>query len=187
MESDRTTKLSEDVRALATSPESSEGSRALTHLLDAARQQPHELLPVLPELSGLLDSASGQVREASLQSIALISRAAPGAVAFLLPRLHTILSKDSTESVSEQVIEILTNYGRSSRVAAERVLPILRGAVDKVHGHTIQPLITAFGAIAEKLPERGKEVTAYVERLQHAIGDNFRVAASKVRGLKRDS
>ena len=143
---------------------------------------------MLPEIGRLLDSASGQVREASLQSLALVSRAAPGAMAFLLPRLHSLLSKDSTETVSEQAIEILTNYGRSSRNAAERALPLLRHVMGQAPGRAIKPLIAGFSAIAEKLPEQGKEITESIERLQESIGQNLRSAATAVsKALKRDS
>lgn len=184
---DRPHPITEEVRALADLAEGTERSLALEHLLESARRRPSELVPLLPEISRLLDSASGQVREASLQSLALVSSVAPAAMAFLLPRLHGLLSKDSTETVSEQALEILTNYGRSSRNAAERALPLLRDAMGQVRGRAIQPLIAGLTAVAERMPEQRKEIGESIERLQSAIGQNFRNAATAVtKALKRE-
>lgn len=161
--------LSEDLRALATAT-GSEGSRALARLVDKARSRPLELVQYLPQIGGLLDSANAQVREASLQSLALISEAAPSAVAFLLPRLHSLLAKDSTETVWEQAVAIVSNYGRSSRSAAERALPILREAGERVRRATAVPLIAGLTRLTEMLPDRRKEILDSVTRLQTRWG-----------------
>jgi hypothetical protein len=116
-----------------------------------------------------------------------VSRAAPGAFAFLLPRLHTLLSKDSTETVSEQAIEILTNYGRSSRKAAERVIPIFSNTVGKVNARAIRPIIDGLSELSTKVPEASRDIAQTIDRLQTSVSGGIRVAATRVvKNIRKD-
>jgi hypothetical protein len=171
LEPDQLHDLSDDVRALAASSESSEGSATLGRLLEIAERRPNELIRLLPEIGSLIESTSARISEASLQTIALVSRASPTAVAFLLPRLHNLLSKESTETVSEQVVEILSNYGRSSKAAAERVLPIFRNAIAKAGSRTLKPLSKGLSELSNRVPEARKEIGEMMERLQRRLSD----------------
>jgi hypothetical protein len=103
------------------------GRDALAHLEELVENHPKTLLPYAKELASLLDSTRAPVRKASIETLAALSRISPAAMAFLLPKLHTLLASEPQNVVANHAIEILANYGKTSARAAMKVIPILRG------------------------------------------------------------
>ncbi len=91
--------------------------------------RPHITLPNLREVAKLLDSTRGEIRKASIEALAVLSRVSPSAMAFLLPRLHDLLAEEPQHAIANHAIEILHNYAKTSERAARKVIPILRTAI----------------------------------------------------------
>lgn len=103
------------------------GRDARRHLLELVRLRPRVLVPYVRNLAALLDSTRGPVRKASIETLAVLSRVSPAAMAFLLPKLHEILASEPQNVIVNHAVEILLNYGKTSARAARKVIPILRG------------------------------------------------------------
>ncbi len=101
-------------------------AEAAERLSEFVRKQPKEAVRHVREIAALLDSSKTPARTASIETLAVLSRVAPGAMAFLLPKLHALLSNDPQAGVANHAIEILGNYGKTSAHAAKKVLPILK-------------------------------------------------------------
>ncbi len=86
-------------------------------------------LPLLKEVAALLDSTRDEIRKASIEALAALSRVSPTAMAFLIPRLHTLLAEEPQHAIANHAIEILHNYAKTSERAARKVIPILRTAL----------------------------------------------------------
>jgi len=107
------------------------GRDARARLDEVVRHRPQLLLPYAKELAALLDSTRGPVRKASIETLAVLSRVSPAAMAFLLPKFHALLASEPQTVVVNHAIEILTNYGKTSARAAKKVIPTLGGLVGK--------------------------------------------------------
>ncbi len=103
---------------------------ARDRLAELVRERPRHIVPYAKEIAKLLDSTSGPVRKASLETLAALSRVSPSAMAFLLPKLHTLLANEPQNTLANNAIEILSNYAKTSKQAAAKVLPILRKSLD---------------------------------------------------------
>ena len=122
----------------------SRGSReARTHLMELVRKRPHVVLPHIRELALLLDSTQIPVRKAAIETLATLSHAAPGAMAFLLPKLHALLASEPQNALASHAIEILSNYGKTSAEAAKKVIPILRNLGGKPASKALDELSSA--------------------------------------------
>ena len=87
--------LGDELKRLSRVPaETREVERKLASLARLASTRPQELLPHVEDVARLLDSASAAVQASSLETLTMLSRAAPGAMAFLLPRLHELLANE---------------------------------------------------------------------------------------------
>ena len=107
------------------------GRDARARLDEMVRNRPQSLLPYAKELAALLDSTRAPVRKASIETLAALSRVSPAAMAFLMPKLHTLLASEPQTAIVNNAIEILTNYGKTSARAAKKVIPILAALVGK--------------------------------------------------------
>ncbi len=116
------------------------GHEARLHLVEFVKRRPHLVLPHIGELAGLLDSTREPVQHAALETLAILSHAAPGAMAFLLPRLHAFLANDPQHALAGHAIEILLNYGRTSAEAAKKVIPILGSLKGKHADHATKAI-----------------------------------------------
>jgi hypothetical protein len=81
------------------------------------------------EVAKLLDSTREPIRKASIETLAALSRVAPSAMAFLIPRLHALLADEPQNALANHAIEILANYAKTSRQAARKVIPIFRNTI----------------------------------------------------------
>jgi hypothetical protein len=102
------------------------GVEARNRLMELAHLRPHIMLPYTRELAALLDSSRAPVRKASIELLAMLSRISPSAMAFLIPRLHDLLSNEPQNAIANHAIEILHNYAKTSERAARKVIPIFR-------------------------------------------------------------
>ena len=103
---------------------------ARNRLLALVRERPKLVVPYAKEIAKLLDSTSGPVRSASLEALAALSRVSPATMAFLLPKLHTLLSNEPQNTLANNAVEILSNYAKTSTQAAAKVIPILKKSLD---------------------------------------------------------
>jgi hypothetical protein len=108
------------------------GVEARKRLVHIAHLRPKIVLPYARELAALLDSSRAPVRSASIEMLAVLSRVSPGTMAFLIPRLHDLLSEEPQNAIANHAIEILQNYARTSAAATSKVLPILRSNITKL-------------------------------------------------------
>ena len=108
------------------------GVEARTRLIDLARLRPRDVLPYVRDVAALLDSTRGPVQKASLETLAALSHIAPSAMAFLLPKLHSLLANEPQNAIANHAIEILANYGKTSAYAAKKVIPIFRTTVSQL-------------------------------------------------------
>jgi hypothetical protein len=88
-----------------------------------------ETIIPIREVAKLLDSTRGPVRKASIETLAALSRVAPSAMAFLIPRLHDLLANEPQNALANHAIEILANYAKTSQQAARKVIPIFRNTI----------------------------------------------------------
>ncbi len=88
--------------------------------------------PHLREVAKLLNSTRGEIRKASIEALAVLSRVSPAAMAFLIPKLHVLLSEEPQHAIANHAIEILHNYARTSERAARKVIPVLRTALSNL-------------------------------------------------------
>jgi hypothetical protein len=86
----------------------------------------------LKELAKLLDSARAPLRKSSIEALALASRVSPKAMAFLLPRLHDLLTDEPQSILANHALDILMNYANTSKRAAQKVAPIFRDAMTEL-------------------------------------------------------
>jgi len=94
--------------------------------------RPRIALPDIRDVAKLLDSTRDPVRKASIETLAALSRVAPSAMAFLIPRLHALLADEPQNTITNHAIEILSNYARTSERAARKVIPILRNTISEL-------------------------------------------------------
>ncbi len=105
------------------------GVEARQRLMALVHHRPKIVLPYAREVAALLDSSRTPVREASIEILAMLSRVSPTAMAFLIPRLHDLLANEPQNTVANHAIEILHNYARTSKEAAQKVIPILKSSI----------------------------------------------------------
>ncbi len=108
------------------------GVEARTRLVELVRQRPKVALPHIKDIAALLDSSKTPVRNASVEMLAILSRVSPSAMAFLIPTLHNLLSNEPQNSIANHAVEILVNYARTSKEAAQKVVPILASQIKRL-------------------------------------------------------
>jgi hypothetical protein len=127
-----------------------------------------------------MDSASGVVREGSLETLMLVSRAAPGAMAFLLPKLHTLLANDPQNVVADRVIEILTNYAKTSKSAARKVVPIFASTIDLLGVRSAARILNGLGQVVREVPGLAHSALRIGQKFERSVAKSVRGAAVKL-------
>jgi hypothetical protein len=105
------------------------GVEARKRLIELSHLRPKIVLPYAKEVAALLDSTRAPVRNASIEMLAAISKVSPATMAFLIPKLHALLSNKPQNTIANHAIEILHNYAKTSERAARKVIPILRTTI----------------------------------------------------------
>ncbi|HEY3874414.1 MAG TPA: hypothetical protein VGM92_02975 [Candidatus Kapabacteria bacterium] len=101
-------------------------AEARKRIVELVEHRPKLALPHIEDVAALLESTKAPVRNASIEMLAALSRVSPTAMAFLIPALHELLSNEPQQAVANHAVEILTNYARTSKEAAQKVIPILQ-------------------------------------------------------------
>ncbi len=115
---------------------------ARKQLIKLARARPSSVIPYAREVATLLDSTRLPVRQASIELLSLLSKVSPSAMAFLLPKLHELLSSEPQNAIANHAIEILHNYARTGREASRKVIPILTSSINKLKPRAAQRIST---------------------------------------------
>ncbi len=105
---------------------------ARTRLIELTRLRPRMVLPYAQEVAELLESSRTPVRKASIEMLAMLSKASPTAMAFLIPTLHNLLANEPQNVIANHAIEILHNYAKTSEQAAKKVIPVLRSSLSNL-------------------------------------------------------
>lgn len=168
-------------RVLAAKEWTGEVSSTWSSLLERARVQPDLFVPYAKEIAGLMDSASDQLRKGSIETLAVLSRVAPGAMAFLLPKLHMMLAAKPEDLAGEHAIEILSNYAKTSRQAAERVLPIIASTIDKYGTKNVVKALGVLQELGREVPKLAMEIVKIGDRFQKSVIETVRKAAQNLR------
>lgn len=116
---------------------------ARKHFIELAHLRPKLIAPLIPELESLLNSSKSSVQKASVEMLAILSKVSPAAMAVVIPTLHNILSNEPQNAVANHAIEILTNYGRTSKEAAQKVIPVLKKNVKKLKPVSVERISRA--------------------------------------------
>ena len=156
-------------------------TRKLAAITKLASTRPQELLPYVEDIAKLLDSASAVARTGSLETLALLSRASPGTMAFLLPKLHTLLMEDPQNAVADRAIEILTNYAKTGKRAAEKVIPIFASTIDRIGVRNAKRALDAMGALVVQIPTLGKATLRIAQTCEKSLSRTVRDAAQRLR------
>ncbi len=135
----------------------------------------------MEDVAKLLDSASAVARTGSLETLALLSRASPCTMAFLLPKLHTLLMEDPQSAVADRAIEILSNYAKTSKRAAEKVIPIFASTIDRYGVRSAKRALEALGSLVVQIPELGKATLRIAQKCEKSLSSTVRDAAAKLR------
>lgn len=126
------------------------GVEARTRLVELAHHRPRLVLPHAKDLAALLDSTRGPVRKASIEMLAILLRVSPGAMAFLIPTLHYLLANEPQNAIANHAIEILVNYARTSKEAAQKVIPILKSSVKSLRPRTAARISDAIDTLSDR-------------------------------------
>jgi HEAT repeat protein len=129
-----------------------------------AQLQRDLVVPFADDLIPLLTHRNTRVRWEAMHAMSLISELVPNKIKPILPQLKGQIVTDDSTIVRDYAVDAVSNYGKTSKEAAEEAFPVLTLTLDEwLHKHAARAL-KGLQNVAKSNPELTNKILPIAEK-----------------------